>query len=210
MIVFLILLAAIYFISRITINSLFDFIGKLVHNEKVTFSLISIIFLPGTLIHEAAHFLTAIILLLKVRSMSIFPRFADNYIQLGRVEYEKRDAIRGLLVGLAPLLIGVLILGWLSIFPLNLLTGYMIFIVSSTMFSSRQDLQDLLVLIPLAVIIAGIFYIFNIKLDIIVNSGLIGRLMSISGRINIYLLITLAIHTILIIFLKCLNILLNR
>lgn len=209
---FIVQIIAVYFISRWTINKLFEFFRFFFHDDKHVFRLISVIFLPGTIVHEAAHLITAIILLLRVRSMNIFPQFTGNYIKLGSVEYEKKDAVRGILVGIAPILMGLIIFFTISYFKINsLLTVYIIFVVSSTMFSSQKDLQDLIVVIPVMVIIAAIFYIFNIKLEIIWdNNGLINQLVVIIREINLYLFFSMIIHISLIFILKWTNSLLNR
>ncbi len=196
-------LAVIYFISRITINQLFVLLKSSV--------LISLIFLPGTVLHESAHFLTAVILLLKVKGMSLFPQSDGKTIRLGTVEYEKKDAVRGILVGIAPLFMGLgsfIIISYFHISPI--LAGYFIFIVSSTMFSSRQDIQDLIVVAPLAIILIAVFYIFNIRFDIILNESISYRLMTVIKEINLYLFFSIIIHISLIFLLKWINSLLNR
>ncbi len=207
-------IAALYFISRQTINNLFGFIRLFIHNDKVVFSLVSVIFLPGTFVHESAHFLAAIVLVLRVRGMNLFPQFTGNYIKLGSVEYEKKDAFRGFLVGIAPIFVGIGILWVIPFFKLfpsnnilwNIFIAYIIFAISSTMFSSAKDMQDLAIVIPVIIIMVGIYYIFNIRLDIIwKNKELVSRLIGISREIDLYLFFSIIIHISLIFLLKCLN-----
>lgn len=114
----------------------------------------------------------AIVLLLKVRSFTVFPEWEDNSIKLGSVVYEKKDFVRGILVGIAPILIGLILFWIISIVHpfsqesilLKILMVYVIFVLSSTMFSSKQDLIDMVYLIPLILIIVAIVYIFQIDI----------------------------------------------
>ncbi len=158
-------LVVLFFISRLTIKELFIFL-RIYLPDRVAFTVITIFFLPGTILHEVAHFVMAVILLLRVREVSVLPEFEKDYIKLGKVVYEKKDFVRGILVGVAPTTAG-LVMFWVfsvwNLFPtenmyLTVFLGYFIFVVSTTMFSSKQDLVDLIYIIPLGILIAGILY----------------------------------------------------
>jgi hypothetical protein len=127
--------------------------------------------LPGILLHETSHAVTAILLGVHVDGISIGPRLEGKRIQLGFVPVEETDAVRSSLIGLAPLLAGcavTLLIGY-AVFDigslgdaitaadwagaLNSLTGmlqapdvwiwaYVIFAVSNTMLPSRADRQS--------------------------------------------------------------------
>lgn len=206
-------LVTIYFFSRMSINELFYFLRIFFKNERNVLMAITVFFLPGTILHEISHFFGATILMLKVREMSILPKREGNYVKLGSVLYEKKDFVRGILVGLAPFFFGMIFfwfLAKLNVFPnknsiITLLIGYFIFVVSSTMFSSSKDLQDLLFVIPLGIIVAGLIYIFNIKIEFAINRSLLDTLENISGEINIFLFTSIIIHVCLIVFLKSLR-----
>src|SRR4051812_13086785 len=105
---FVIQLIGLYFVSRQTIKELFIFLRKFLPNGAA-FTIITILFLPGTALHEMAHFITALILFLHVREISILPEFQKDQIKLGKVIYEKKDIFRGILVGVAPIFFGLLI-----------------------------------------------------------------------------------------------------
>lgn len=203
-------LIILFFISHMTTNSFFHFLRLLTQNEKFTFSLVAILYLPGTIIHEMSHFFAALILFLRVRDVCIFPSVQKNYIKLGSVTYERKDFIRGFLVGIAPLGGGMLVLysiGFFHFFPshyffLNVLFIYIIFAVSSTMFSSSQDLVDFLYMIPLFVIAAGFVYIFHIDIARVAENRLfVSQILPLIKTINIYLLFSLIINIVAIIFL---------
>ena len=150
----------------------------------------------------------ATILLLKVAKVNLLPTWEKNNIKLGSVSYYKKDVFRSILVGIAPIFVGVGILWWLSLtglFPahtwwLNILLGYLIWVVSSTMFSSRQDLIDILYVIPLIIFIAIVVYLFKINVvgsvtTLIQTPWFIAGLHHISN-INLMLAIALGVHVI--------------
>lgn len=206
----ILLLFALYFISRQTANQIFHALRLFIKNEKSIFAIISFIFFPGTIIHEMAHFFMAIILMLKVRGITIFPTWEEGYIKLGSVVYEKGDYIRGVLVGIAPIIVGLLFFWWISainVFPSNntgltISLGYLIFVISSTMFSSKQDLVDLIFLIPFAVLGFIIIYIFDIKIQIPFNENIIRYAVKQVMTINIYLLFSIGIQVGILILLQ--------
>ena len=217
---FFLQLILIYFLSRATINNLFHLLRTFLKTNHLVFSLISIIFFPGTVVHELAHFFAAMILFLRVHSINIFPKWEGNEIKLGTVLYEKKDFVRGVLVGIAPIFSGIFFL-WaiaaLNIFPsdnifLNLLIIYLIFTVSSMMFSSKRDLIDLIYIIPFIVIFYGFIYIFDIKLDFIIrNQPLENALLNFLKQVNKFLLISISVNlTLLLLFFLVKKIIVRR
>lgn len=218
-ILFLTQILLMYFFTRLTIYELFAFFRIFTQNEKVVFSLISLIFLPGTIVHELSHYLIATISMLNVKEVNIIPEFEDNYIKLGNVIYEKKDFIRSMIVGVAPLFFGLFIfwlIAYFKIFPqknlwFNILFIYLIFTISSTMFSSKQDLKDLIFVIPLIVIIMLTIYVFNIKInDVLVKKNFINNLTIFAKTVNFYLLLSLLINFFLFFFLRTIRFFLKK
>jgi hypothetical protein len=202
---------ALFFVSRHSTNQLFQFLRIFIKNEKWVFAIVSFLYLPGTILHEMAHFFAAMALFLKVKDINIFPEFKKDYIKLGSVLYEKKDFVRSFLVGIAPFFAGIFFFYYLSIFKLfpsvnllqNLLFSYLIFAVSSTMFSSKQDLIDFIFIIPFVIFGAGIIYIFQIDFTFILkNEKAVKNLVQFLKEINFYLFISLIINLSLIIILK--------
>jgi hypothetical protein len=182
----------LYFVSRHTINEIFYFFYYLINNKKISFWLISLIFFPGTLIHELSHFFLAMMLFLPVVGLDIFPKFEGQSIKLGSVHYIKKDFLRGLIVGIAPFFGAILFFWAVSHLPMNIFSYYLIFVVSSTMFSSKKDLEDLLYLIPLILIIGVVFYIFNISPTLFFNQLTVNKFfIGFINTINHYLFISL-------------------
>lgn len=212
LIFFLLDLIILFFVVRLTTKELFIFLWKITNNKKFSYSIITLIFFPGTIVHELSHFLIATTLFLRVREINLFPEFKKNNILLGSVFYEKKDFVRGILVGIAPVIVGFIFLFsifYFRIFPgdniyLNALIIYLIFSISSTMFSSRQDLVDLIYIIPLCLIIWFIVYIFNINV-VSLSNGILIKLSDFIIKVNFYLLISILINFSFLIILKVIN-----
>jgi len=159
----------IFFLSRKNFNHFFYLFRKFFHNEKTVYVLVSLVFLPGTIIHEFSHFFAAMILFLPVKDIQIFPKFEEGQIKLGHVLYVKKDFLRGILVGIAPFfgaLLFFFVLSFFNLFPnknlgLNIALIYLIFTISSVMFFSKQDLVDVVYLIPFVLFLLILGYIFQ-------------------------------------------------
>jgi len=209
----------IFFLSRLTINELFRFLRMFFRKEKIIYILVSFLFFPGTIVHEMGHFMAATILNLRVHEVRLLPQWEKNRIKLGSVLYEKKDFLRGVLVGIAPIFFGLIFFWFLAKFHLfpsdslleNIIFGYIVFAVSSTMFSSKQDLVDFVLIIPVIIIIVGVIYVFNINLDFIFNNKLIiNGFFEFFQNINFYLLFSAITNFILIIFFKVTRLIFKR
>lgn len=201
----------IYLLKKKFINLLFFFLRFFLKTEKLVYFIITLFFFPGTIIHEFSHYFMATLLFLQVKEIKIFPEIQNNQIKLGHVLYYKKDFIRSILVGVSPFFGALLFFFFISFFHLfpssnfwqNLFFGYLVFVVSSTMFSSKQDLIDLIYIIPLFLFLASIIYIFNIKPDFILhNQKIIKIFLSLINSLNFFLFISLLIHLGVIFFLN--------
>ncbi len=216
---FIVQLFTVYWLSRKSIRQIFILLHKLIPHKPTIFMIIAFIFLPGTILHELSHFLMAIVLLLKVRAIHIFPEWSNTYLKLGSVLYEKKDVIRSIIVGIAPLIVGLLFFWWMSVVGVLSIEGiglkaiviYLIFVISSTMFSSKQDLVDAVYVLPILVIVGILFYIFPIDLSFITRQELlIDAVQKFLYDVNIYLGISLFIHSVLLLILSLLIYLLKN
>jgi ABC-type amino acid transport system permease subunit len=82
--------------------------------------------LPGFFLHEAAHWLAAVLLRVPVRRARLIPRpAADGGSFVAFVELERRDPLRMALVALAPFLLGLLALALVTaLFPYDVVAAY--------------------------------------------------------------------------------------
>lgn len=119
---------------------------------KPGIALYSLIFLPGTIIHELSHWVVAEILRVRTGEITIFPDDqgdGDNNQRLGSVATERTDPIRAFLIGLAPFVSGLLILiilgsilssgwGYFPVWQIALLI-YGIMVTGNSMMISSAD-----------------------------------------------------------------------
>lgn len=110
-------------------------LGRLVRRlgggERAYVWLWSLIFLPGTVVHELSHFLAAVMTGARTGKIEIFPSLKPSKVQprhgevgpseisekmthLGYVKMQRLGPVRGFLVGTAPLLVGLTLLIWLA------------------------------------------------------------------------------------------------
>jgi hypothetical protein len=68
--------------------------------------LYQILLIPGVALHELSHYVFAKLLGVRVRSFSLRPSIQGENIQMGAVTVDRSDFIRGLLIGMAPLITG--------------------------------------------------------------------------------------------------------
>lgn len=131
-----------------------------------------LIFFPGVVVHESAHWFAARLMGLRTGSFRVWPRRQGKYIGLGSVSVQRSDPVRDSLVGLAPLVLGsglVALIGhrvfnvnafavefargeiWgaLQILPVALdstdgaLWAYLLFAVANAMMPSASDREPL-------------------------------------------------------------------
>jgi len=76
--------------------------------------IIFLLLLPGVVLHEAAHWLAARALGLRVSKFRIWPRKQGDHLGLGSVSMQRADVWRESLVGMAPLLVGNLAIAWIG------------------------------------------------------------------------------------------------
>lgn len=198
---FFFLIFGIYFFSRRVFQEIFYLLKKIVKKDSIAYLLISIVFFPGTIIHELAHYFCAIILFLNVGEIVIFPSWEKNRLVFGHVTFEKKDPIRGLMVGVAPFFFGLFFLFLLDKVALPFLAKlYLIFVVSTMMFSSGADLKELVSVIPFFLIGAALFLIFKIQIDLPV-----AQVIGLIENISFYLVISFIINVSLWVILKAIK-----
>lgn len=147
---------------------------------------ISILLLPGTILHELAHALTATFLGVRVGQVHIFPEFKSetSNLALGHVAIAKADPIRTTIIGFAPTLIGstfmfgilsMLIPGFYSQTPQEILMAllasfraspylaasilYLTFAIASSFHTSPSDRRSFPVFIVIALSLSLLIYL---------------------------------------------------
>lgn len=113
------------------------------------------------------------ILFVKVVGFSLWPRIVGHEIHLGHVEIVKTDFVRRFLVGIAPILFGVLLLisSIYLLFTHNLQSDYLfiflesllVFEIGNTMFMSKKDMEGSWKIIVLGILLFVTLYAFGVE-----------------------------------------------
>lgn len=185
-IIFFVELSILFFLSRKTKRQLFKFLRSSLKSKKIATYIYSVLFLPGTIVHELSHLFVAVLLLVPVGKISILPKVKDGKIVLGSVEVYKTDPIRQFFVSTAPFIIGtLLILVSLKFIAANrmlfttldyFVAAYIIFEISNSMFLSKSDFKGALELSLLILIIYLILYILGLQPSIRLSDSLVDLL----------------------------------
>lgn len=151
LLLFFLELIVLFLLSRSLSRSLSLLFYKVTRREKWSVWLLALLFLPGTIIHELAHFLTAALLMVHVGEIEFMPKVRENSVKLGSVQIGHTDILRRATIGFAPVFVGIACLSltffYFSSFPLNpwflniLLPFLIIFEIANTMFSSPRDIE---------------------------------------------------------------------
>lgn len=203
-------LIILFLFARVTTTELSILFYKITRSEKATISLIAIVFLPGTIIHEFSHAIMARLLLVPVGKMELMPQLSGESLKLGSVQVGKTDYIRGFFIGVAPFISGTAIIlgllffslqyGWFSIWWIGMLIIYAIFVVSNTMFSSKKDMEGAVQFFVIIGIVIGALYLLGFRINTIDWSFLKGLQISEYIMLSMkYLLVPLGIDLSLIV-----------
>jgi hypothetical protein len=167
-------LLVLFFLSRTLTQEMSLLFHKILKSRRISVWLIAIIFLPGTIIHEFSHALSAKILFVHVGKMELMPSLNGESLKLGSVEVGKTDIFRNFLIGIAPFVIGVSLLLLVlyfsftkNIIGMNLITGivlYFIFVVANTMYSSKKDMEGAIEFLLLIVSPVLLLYFFGVRI----------------------------------------------
>jgi hypothetical protein len=157
----------------------------LTKDSEIALWLYALVLLPGVVLHEVSHAVTAAFLGVRIGRLSVLPQREQGRIQLGFVPVEETDFVRASLIGAAPLFIGsgvILTIGYLTFgtpeviaaltegqlfqalqglraalhAPDAWIWAYVVFAVGNTMLPSRADIHAWPFLIAALVIIAVI------------------------------------------------------
>ena len=146
--IFLVQVIVFYLTSKKVAGTLYALLNNM-FDKYNTLKIYSFIFLPGTMLHELSHYLSAKLLFVPVGRFNLKARYEDDgSIQMGSVSIAKTDPIRRFLIGIAPIIIGVLFLLFFSFLIryvdmiwTKALLMLLIFTTANSMFSSRKDME---------------------------------------------------------------------
>lgn len=210
-------LILLYFFSRLLTIAFSTVIHSLTHSRNSAITVIAVFFLPGTLIHELAHALSAGVMMVHVGAITVFPQIQEDHVKLGSVEIAKTDPIRRSLIGVAPVLVGLgLIIGTLYYLTFKtslselpiwgwLVLFYLILVISNTMFSSKKDLEGTLGMLFILIAFILAFYITGFTLPFTLLGQLFTeKVLDTFLKINLILLVPIVIDLLIFLMVKLL------
>jgi len=192
--ILLLALTGLYFLNRAIIKQLYLISYLLLRTQKFGVYFYFLLFFPGIIIHELAHFFMASILNVPAGEIEIFPKKKEEgKYTLGRVKYARTDPVRQNLIGIAPIIVGSLAIVFLVKFGLklsditallhllptwlNLLFLYLILVIANTMFASEEDRKSILAL-PILITLLILFLNAFGAVEILEKAGAIIEDMS--------------------------------
>ncbi len=211
---FFIELFLLFLLSRNLSRNLSHFFYSISKSKNFTIITLSILFLPGTIIHEFSHAIAARLLGVHVGTMEFMPQIEGEHVKLGSVQVAHTDPIRRFFIGTAPFLFGTAIMmGLLFYFVQNrlydnylfaILVGYGIFEVGNTMFSSRKDMEGALKLFGILIFVIIVLYFLGVRLPSFNPNSFLSQplIHQVFQRGSLFLLIPLAIDAVIIILLR--------
>jgi len=189
-------------------------LGRLIHylggSQHSSIVVWSIIFLPGTIIHEISHFLVAALTGARTGKIEIFPEYLEDemdekstHVALGSVQTQKLNPVQGFLVGIAPFISGIALLIWLASLLqvsfsdrniwLFILEGYLFFTIANSFFPSWPDIKQALPFVVISLVVALLAWYFGFQIFLNSNSYIWVILNSLWKAVAICVLINLAI-----------------
>ncbi len=167
---FIVLFISLFITRQWIVQKLYLLFYLLTRSHRTALYCVAVLFFPGTVVHEMAHAVSAMVLHLHVTSITLIPHIHHNGVVLGSVEYYRKDRLRSIAVGIAPVVVGlcfVYISGSVGTLPFNSVVWnsvylYCMYVVISSMFSSKQDLKDVGYVVPLLILILIVVIIFRI------------------------------------------------
>lgn len=212
-----IFLFQVYILSVISskiFNTLYFYLHRIFKKDSTVVFVISMMFLPGTFIHELSHAISATLLGSRVTRFSIWPKIENGGIKMGYAQFIVLDIFRNTLIGISPLIFGILILYFLisNFFvvslSLKILFLYLIFQVSNSMFLSSSDLKDFKTLTLVLVIVGfGVYFLdlYFLGLSIYSSFNLFNFLkpyLNFFIYLNLFFGITLVLNILILFFFK--------
>lgn len=199
----------LFFLSKKVQNQFSSFFYRATKSKKFTVYLMSLLFLPGTFIHEMAHYLTALFLLVPVGDLRLIPEFEEGRVRMGSVSIGKTDPLRRFVIGIAPFLLGMGII-FLSLYFLTsgglfgdwrdpVLIGLISFEVGNTMFASKKDLEGALELFLFIAFVLILIYLSGIGQIITFPSVSFTEVFRLFRQATFYLLVPLGVDVLVMI-----------
>ncbi len=169
-------LLIIFFTSKIVSAALYSMLFYITRRHSYARYMLSITLFPGILTHEISHWIVAKILFVRTGRIEFVPVMQNGKLKLGSVQIYNTNKLKRLLIGIAPIFVGLIMILSLASYSVSSLLElsftpkkviffffvvYVLFVITNTMFSSKKDVEGSLALIILLLLTLGSLYIFN-------------------------------------------------
>jgi hypothetical protein len=214
LLLFFLQLIIIFLLAKSFSKNFYKFWFLLTKSNSFAFWMTSIFLLPGTLLHELSHWLMAEIMQVPTGELNIIPKREKEakYSQLGSMQIAKTDPFRRTLIGIAPFITGMsLITILIQYFPdisqvkenllLFIILLLAILIIQNTMFSSKKDLQAAFVPVAFFLILAFLFWWFEIP----IHQKIVEFVNNSVTKLNSVFIIIIGIDIVLLLLVKVLT-----
>jgi hypothetical protein len=163
----------------------------LTRSENAPTLALFLIFLPGVLIHEGAHWAMARLCGLRTGQFRVWPKRQGKHIGLGSVNVQSAGPFVDSLIGMAPLIAGTILIGLISHFifktyhltdiltsgswsegvfalraaltvPDGLLWGYLLFTIANAMMPSASDREPLKPVIMYSIVGVALYVLLGL------------------------------------------------
>ena|SRR3990167_3924038 len=211
-------LLTLFLSSRMLTRTLSLFFYRATKSQTATVYLLSFLFLPGVIVHELAHLLTANLLFVHTGEVEFMPQIRGNSVKLGSVAIGNTDPIRRAIIGFAPVLFGMTLLllslfaffqGMFDVFPKAvgyLIILYILFELGNTMFSSSKDVEGTIELLVVLTIIFLALFIIGVRIpDYVINTAFSKDAIAMYRLICLFLLLPLGVNGVSILALRVLT-----
>jgi hypothetical protein len=187
-------LVLLTFLSRdisLRIQEIFYYVSR---SQDMAVVGLFLVLMPGIFIHESAHWLMARLVGLRTGKFRVWPVRQGNMIGMGQVSVEQKDVWRDSLVGIAPLLVGSVIVtligshifqttslvgamnrgdgsdmfaGFVRAFrtPDAMLWAYALFVVANAMMPSASDREPLKPVLLYIALAVAVYLVLDMPLE---------------------------------------------
>lgn len=205
-VIFLIEFVLLFFSSRWLTNSLFRLIFYLSKSRSLAVYFFALLFMPGVLIHELSHFLSAIILFVPVGEIELMPKVTGDSIKLGSVQIRETGIVRRSIIGIAPTIVGMFLIVGIPFYfmfynqPVNFsllktfLILYFIFEIGNTLFSSRKDLEGVVEFFAVILFIVGVLYFSGTLSSVPVENLFSSRVTEFMKMMDVFLFVPIILN----------------
>ncbi len=170
---FNLLILALFLLSRQLTSEIYLFFLSISKRESFATGGLALVFFPGVVIHEIAHYMAAKFLFVHTGRISFMPKREGNYVKLGSVSVAESNFFKEFIIGVAPLFVGVIFILSIVFFMLQdfssfniikiILSVIAIFVISNTMYASRKDLQAALPFLVFIIVVGIVLFVVDVR-----------------------------------------------